>query len=248
MTTCCVIYLDEEVKNSQLAIKMLRKIEKAKKFITSDQKWLWLSSELTSLSSSDHQTWTAIWTLIWHFWFNRVWIIQEFVSSANVEIICEQWNIQWKQLLKSFTDSLMYWLLDHAIDNRNASIHSVNSAAVKVISCLIIMKTVYETSKRFSNLHDLIYSSWLADATKTHDHLFAFLGLIHDEDDETLASDYIKSLESVVQQYALFFIQKYKTLHVIRIEQHHHIFRKYIYIYILSISFCKISITLSKSK
>jgi hypothetical protein len=48
-----------------------------------------------------HENWRALTMLMQRHWFNRVWIIQEFLAAKDVLILCGSFTIRWEHLVKA---------------------------------------------------------------------------------------------------------------------------------------------------
>ncbi|KAI9640586.1 hypothetical protein NHQ30_010885 [Ciborinia camelliae] len=96
-----VVYLGPEADRSDLAIGLIEKVGK-KNFNTLKAKIIETSS-LTSfgLPGRKSGSWIAFRAFWRRSWFKRIWIIQEFLLSREVSIICGDWERNWRVFLEA---------------------------------------------------------------------------------------------------------------------------------------------------
>jgi len=88
-----VVYLGDEVDGSNAVINLLERVAKTSFKPHSMDGVLRSSLGLPALGAREWVAFRAFWR---RPWFKRVWIIQEFLLSQDVTVICGEWERYWE--------------------------------------------------------------------------------------------------------------------------------------------------------
>ncbi|KAE9363002.1 HET-domain-containing protein [Stipitochalara longipes BDJ] len=139
-------------------------------------------------------------------WFQRAWIIQEFVNAKDVQMYFGSSEIHWKTFYQAIDNTFSFDELSLARNNSDRSKRALTSSGAIAFSTLDMGR-----DKTYTSLLDLFDLFQNKEATRARDHLFALLSLARDADDSGFDPDYIEPLESIVRRYAAVFVRRGET-------------------------------------
>jgi hypothetical protein len=163
--------------------------------------------------------------LVTNPWFERTWIIQEFVLSRNPPLA----------LIGNYPFRFSYLFdLSRSIFRNSSTMSNVAHVRFRMIedklSKISSLEGAYLTKResgssfgfrefsRFSPAHKLFYLLRLfpdKQSTIPHDHVYGMLGLLDDQLPEYLKPDYKLPFERVCQDYGRFIIEATQNLKII---------------------------------
>jgi Heterokaryon incompatibility protein (HET) len=160
---------------------------------------------------SHRSRWVALWNLISHPYFERVWVIQEIAAARKVDIFYGGCYIDWKLLtavVEPFSDAdgmREYWYLQStqyqtAVDPTSSVPRGFPNAR------FIDMVSVDIANGRVVPLLKLLMSCRLWKATKRQDKVFALLGI--SQNYGPIRVDYHKSCQEVYIETARHLISQ----------------------------------------
>lgn len=152
----------------------------------------------------------ALMNLLCRPWFRRIWVIQEFVVSPNVEFYCGKDKCEWGSFLMmfdySFVEAKISW--DHVVSSEQRVQFFRGVAQVMEMHNL---RNEFRED-RSTNLVRLLSHCRTAESTMAVDKIFALLSLTSDPDKPAL--DYLKSKAETYQDFAKLAITKMKPLFI----------------------------------
>jgi hypothetical protein len=114
-------------------------------------------------------------------WFTRLWIVQEIVMNADIELICGTSSITWLR----FTVALEYYLQNFHMDR--SFMHSLRFAALQTIAGLWykhsdvgILRTRKTLSSTYTNILDLVDTFQDHGCSDPRDRIFALYNMTED--------------------------------------------------------------------
>jgi hypothetical protein len=208
--SCTLVWLGHEADDSDLVFPLFERIVAAGEIpswnVTTKNQTPEILRE-RNLPAKGDGAWTALWAFLNRSWFKRVWIVQEFVVSADVQIYCGDKYMHWEVAFQAIH-------LVHASSLLGALFPSVGKDELRArFSLAMVPSKLKRLRAGFRDGHrdlllDLLNLSRSSQASETRDHLFAMLGLASDSDSPWLYPDYIESYSSVLRRYAAFFVEE----------------------------------------
>lgn len=209
-SSCTWVWLGHEADDSGLVFPLLEKIVAAGEIpswnLTTKSQMPEILRE-RNLPAQGDRAWTALWAFLNRSWYRRVWIIQEFVVSADVQIYCGDKSMHWEVAFQAIH-------LVHASSLLGALFPSVGKDELRAMFSLVMvpsklkrLRASYQDGRR-DLLLDLLNLSRSSQASEIRDHLFAMLGLASDSDSPWLYPDYLEPYRSVLRRYAAIFVEK----------------------------------------
>ena len=209
-----VVWLGPGKKDSKYGLRLLEKLSSN---ITVD--WLRVTMEPRSNGADKH--WAdlneelpygngdvfAIYSLISRPWFERLWIWQEIrLAKSNAILICGFDTIPWE----SFRTALfcLFWKA-HRIKKR--------SGISKQFSARVIATYPLAHGELRSTFLDIMDDTKHCKYTDPRDRVYAILSLLGPSSEAIdIEPDYTKSTSQVYQDVALHYINRHKTLNLLR--------------------------------
>jgi hypothetical protein len=148
-------------------------------------------------------------------WFRRIWVIQEFVVSANVDMYCGKTKCEWgsfgMMFQGSFAEAKVTW--DQAIEPEQRLDFYRGTAQIMQMHELRNKFHGADNNTRKSRLLQLLTSCRQADATMPVDKVFALLNLSSERDPPQ--PDYLRSKAEIYQQCAEYEITKNRNTSIL---------------------------------
>ncbi|KAG0646881.1 Heterokaryon incompatibility protein [Hyphodiscus hymeniophilus] len=131
----------------------------------------------SSLSRSSDEVWFRIHDFFNRPWFSRMWVIQEVaVSSVDPVVLCGSHTLSWSAIAK-----VSRFLRETALTASTIA-RSRNGNALMI----------QQFKERPQSLGLLLMTTFQFEATDPRDMIFAFYGIVHPQDRETLSSPYFE--------------------------------------------------------
>ncbi|KAL7908438.1 heterokaryon incompatibility domain-containing protein [Trichoderma velutinum] len=158
--------------------------------------------------NAQQEDWEALDNLLARPWWSRTWVVQEIWQAREAILQCGGSTLKWKTIEKAMK-------YQEAWDDMGSLVKGTKRwkswASLKRRYGLAI----HISQKRLlgSKLSDILWNIWDRDATDPRDKVFAVLGLVGKEYNDTLPDiDYCKTIEQVYREVASFVIMKEKSL------------------------------------
>ncbi|KAI9857566.1 MAG: hypothetical protein M1813_008158 [Trichoglossum hirsutum] len=204
-------YLGEAADDSHLVPELMNAIGKAD--LESDPDKL-RQHDFTGLGlpAESDPAWAAGRAFFRRPWWQRVWIVQEFVVASDVLVICGSWIVRWDLILGGVYKAREHHIiaLQWSKDEPSEDTDTGFTAAWR----LFVERIKFQGGTRMPLLFLLGFHT-STEATRARDHVFALLGLAKDADDATLDPDYESSLETIFTRYARFFILRDRSIRLL---------------------------------
>ncbi|PMD37038.1 HET-domain-containing protein [Hyaloscypha variabilis F] len=139
-------------------------------------------------------------------WFQRAWIIQEFVIAKDVQMFFGSSELHWKIFYQAIDNTFSFDELSLVRKESDRDKRALTSSGAIAFSTLDMGR-----DKSFTSLLELFDLFQDKQATRARDHLFALLSLACDGEDSGFDPDYIESLGSIVRRYAAVFVRRGET-------------------------------------
>ncbi|KAF2135453.1 uncharacterized protein K452DRAFT_281500 [Aplosporella prunicola CBS 121167] len=151
--------------------------------------------ESRGLPSPGKQQWQALAAVLQRPWFSRVWVIQEAVLSADVEIFCGEATFSWNEVgqIVNYLD---------CEDYRNWNIRDSGLATELPFSRINRIK-LQNAQSELPDLFDLMLACRDFGASDPRDKIYALLELSQ----HNITPDYSKSPADVFVNFAVYTIQ-----------------------------------------
>lgn len=153
------------------------------------------------LRPEQQQRWQTLLKMCEHRYWQRTWIIQEFLFASAIELLCGARSLQWSEY-EDLIDLL-----------RRDSIFASHQIIPSILRSRTTRLTLRRRAGNQSNLHELLQEYCDSTCTERHDKIYGILGLAKDcaEDPETgqargITPDYQKECVEVYLD-ALFCIK-----------------------------------------
>ncbi|MCJ1433698.1 hypothetical protein MMC27_003062 [Xylographa pallens] len=167
--------------------------------------------EKHGLPQENDDAWQVFGAILACPWFLRVWVVQEFLLGKDVALSCNGLAIPWKLISDALLRCRNHNISCHCylpLKDKNEAYPKINPPA------LLGMQAAFELMRKRNTashgrlpLLNLIESGRMLLATRSRDHMFAFLGLAADARNAAFDADYQESLQSVVVRYAKEFVR-----------------------------------------
>jgi Heterokaryon incompatibility protein (HET) len=219
-----VVWLGEEDEDTSLALEILPSVaaipdDRIGRFDNLDLDFMDpIFEEYISPHSPTH--WRALTMLMRKHWFNRVWIIQEFLAAKEVLILCGSFTISWELLVKASrffaTSSLSRFVLMNLMNDYPW----LESSLFKPIS------RAYELSMFKSRLNNSIQPLHLMEflalgsdygATNPRDKVYALLGVANRN--SRAHPDYRLDVETVYVDATRYVINESQDLAILAVVE-----------------------------
>lgn len=203
-----IIWLGEESRDSASAFDLISRIVAAKALEQDlsliEKQRSFKAKDLIDLSlpESSSPVWTALDSLFWRPWFNRVWVIQEIAVARSASVLCGQNHCQWSD----FTTTACY-IQDHSLTTIT---HVDPRRALRYIEFSLRFQ---EGSLR--SLLELLSQARDSYSTDDRDKIFALLGIARDADHGLLSPNYKKPLVDAYTTLTKHFIQRDRSLDIL---------------------------------
>lgn len=206
-----VAYLGEENDRSHLALETLLQI----KIKTLDPE-AWPDSvvpepktwgERCIPPAEESNVWEAIRALFLRPWFERVWIMQEFIAARKVQFRCGNRYLDWEDVFTAIKAA------DQELRASTEDKYLAIQPGWDRLMTLANYRSWEERGARWSLLH-LLEKFGYTKATLQRDRLFALLGFSYDGYEEAFRPDYSRKtlFEDIVLRFARKFIEKGKVM------------------------------------
>ena len=168
-------------------------------------------SELQSagLAPKGSEAWAALRDFFQLPWFQRVWIVQEYVVSKDVVFVYGQQTYATTfpgSLLEAIMRHGLAWLLDHGEgDSEEARIGGKHLTRIRWLTRFRSAEQHYRGLQQRTML-DLLDRSILHQASDLHDQIYALQGLASDGSDPQLEPSYDQPVSETYIQTCKYFI------------------------------------------
>lgn len=154
-----------------------------------------------SIPLPDDPVWSSVEALFSLPWFQRAWIIQETVASADLRVVCGRSLVNWNHL------QTVVEIVHHEAET------SEHEVLVRVRSKLepfmaLAMQREWEARRYRWTLVSLLEHFRHAESTLRRDRFFALLGLASDANEPEFEPDYSSPLEAVVLRFSRVFVRQ----------------------------------------
>ena len=151
----------------------------------------------------DWTTWNAMYCLLTRSWFERLWIWQEIrLRTREADLLCGTHNISWQQ----FRKAIFCLTVKAEVPDIGVGLHE----RVRHIFGLC-------NTNASARLEALISQTRYCRCSDPRDRIFAILGLVDKtEADIHIEPDYTHSVGKVYKDVAVEYIQKRKSLEILR--------------------------------
>jgi hypothetical protein len=197
--TRVLAYLGEDADRSELAQALLEKMASRTLFDQGPKG----ASARQELKATDFHPIAA---LMRRPWFQRAWIIQEFVNAKDVQMYFGTSEIHWRTFYQAIDNTYSFDELSLSRNETDRVKKALTSSGCVAFSTLDMGRD--KSSTKLLELFDLFQDK---EATRMRDHLFALLALASDADDSGFDPDYVEPLESIVRRYAAVFVRRGET-------------------------------------
>ena len=152
------------------------------------------------MPSTNDDIWNSVRALFALSWFRRVWVIQEVVAAANVEIVCGRWIINWSDLHRAIE------IVDRQFQSSDTEFAELKSSWDPFLS--LTAQREWEARQHRWTLLMLLENFRYAESTFSRDRFFALLGMASDGNEAMFEPDYDSPLEKVVLKFARVFVRQ----------------------------------------
>ncbi|KAF2462308.1 heterokaryon incompatibility protein-domain-containing protein [Lineolata rhizophorae] len=209
-----VVWLGEGTEESDIAMKFIPQLLRADEKSKEDR---WTSQDLKegdvrklclpSRTESLHFFYSA---LFLRPWFRRVWIIQEVAMSQDVEVVCGQQRVSWKDFSRAF------WFAHQLGVQVSSDIDKGHIEGLQSTFAIIKTKESRQCGLRVDLLGLLLRCRKFL-ASDVRDKVFALLGLADDTGPEALdfQPDYGLDIATVYTRLAFALIHSESSLDVL---------------------------------
>ncbi|KAF7901749.1 uncharacterized protein EAF01_007048 [Botrytis porri] len=139
--------------------------------------------ERMQLPSSDSKTWHALWRLLSHPWFTRLWIIQEVMLSNNPWIMCGGELLMWDEFSKAVnhlsTCGIFQWL---QIKFANVEDSSELGDISQTVLGLTRQREHYRSASDGTHIFENLVSTRGSQCFDPRDKIYGLLGVCSDAD------------------------------------------------------------------
>jgi hypothetical protein len=201
--TRVLAYLGEDADDSELAQQLMERMASRILFDKG-------SEGLSARQALKAENLNPVAALMRRPWFQRAWIIQEFVNAKDVQMYFGSSEIHWKTFSQAIDNTFSFNELSMIKNENDLSKRALSHSGAIAFATLDMGRDKSSTS--LLELFDLFQDK---DATRSRDHLFALLSLAHDADDSGFDPDYLEPLESIVRRYAAVFVHREETFHLL---------------------------------
>ncbi|KAL6797223.1 heterokaryon incompatibility domain-containing protein, partial [Trichoderma sp. SZMC 28013] len=154
------------------------------------------------------EDWEAVDNLLARPWWSRTWVVQEIWQAREAILQCGGSTLKWKTVEKAMN-------YQEGWDDMGCLVKRTKRWKIWASLKRRYGLAIHISQKRLlgSKLSDLLWNIWDRDATDPRDKVFAVLGLVGKEYNDTLPDiDYCKTMEQVYREAASFIMMKEKSL------------------------------------
>ncbi|KAK1827213.1 HET-domain-containing protein [Podospora conica] len=160
------------------------------------------------------EDWEALDRLFERPWWSRTWVVQEIWISTSAILQCGRTTLKWKTLQKAMDYSEAWDDMGYRVQN---TLRSKSWGALKRRYGLAI-HIAKQRLLGWARLSDLLWNTWDREATDPRDKVFALVGLLGREQDDTLpppTADYTKPMDQVYRETAKYIVNSKNSLDIL---------------------------------
>lgn len=165
--------------------------------------------------------WMALTNLLYHPWFERVWIIQEVAVASTVDIFCGGEYLPWETLktglwsiaiadIEQNQDMTGLLQLPRRLTLRGLIFPEIRRKPIGLlhVGSINLLRRDIQRDQKYMSFTDVMAIFSRFKATNPRDKVFALQGITADADNGSLVPDYNKSVEDVFFNAARYFLSQ----------------------------------------